>query len=526
MDRKYLENQASILVNLYNSKRFNEAVQKGKILIKKFPNQLIFYNATALSLSSLGENDEALRILKEGLIVRPMDIFILNNLGLINSNINNNKISREYLEKAISINPDFVDALLNLGNLDLKEGKTEKAKENYVKALKLSKNSASDETINMALGNLNQQIGEFDAALENYKIVNKLNPQNTSADKSISTIHKYENANDSHFLSMKNKINKIKDQNNLKTLYFGLGKACEDFKEFQEAFKYLSLGNLITDKQIKYNVEDDKKLFLEIKRIFETTEMQSIEPLEEKIIFILGMPRSGTTLVEQIISAHSDVHGAGELNYMTEAIESFSRNKENKNLRLWEIFKDIKEISFEDIKKMQFDYSDKLKLHDSKNKIITDKAPLNFRWIGFIKMIFPNSKIIHCNRNPMDICFSNYKNSFSAGSLGFCYSLDKIGQFFNLYKDLMLFWDNKFKGKIYQLSYENLINNKEQEVKKLLEFCELNWDENCLNPHQNKKAVATASLAQVRSPIYKSSIEKWKNFEFGLDKLKNIIGQS
>ena len=526
MDRKYLENQASILVNLYNSKRFNEAVQKGKILIKKFPNQLIFYNATALSLSSLGENDEALRILKEGLIVRPMDIFILNNLGLINSNINNNKISREYLEKAISINPDFVDALLNLGNLDLKEGKTEKAKENYVKALKLSKHSASDETINMALGNLNQQIGEFDAALENYKIVNKLNPQNTSADKSISTIHKYENANDSHFLSMKNKINKIKDQNNLKTLYFGLGKACEDFKEFQEAFKYLSLGNLITDKQIKYNVEDDKKLFLEIKRIFETTEMQSIEPLEEKIIFILGMPRSGTTLVEQIISAHSDVHGAGELNYMTEAIESFSRNKENKNLRLWEIFKDIKEISFEDIKKMQFDYSDKLKLHDSKNKIITDKAPLNFRWIGFIKMIFPNSKIIHCNRNPMDICFSNYKNSFSAGSLGFCYSLDKIGQFFNLYKDLMLFWDNKFKGKIYQLSYENLINNKEQEVKKLLEFCELNWDENCLNPHQNKKAVATASLAQVRSPIYKSSIEKWKNFEFGLDKLKNIIGQS
>ena len=351
MDRKYLENQASILVNLYNSKKFDEAVQKGKILIKKFPNQLMFYNATALSLSSLGENDEALRILKEGLNLRPNDIFVLNNLGLINSNINKNKISREYLEKAISINANFVDALLNLGNLDLKEGKTEQAKENYVKALKLSKQSTADETINMALGNLNQQIGEFDAALENYKIINKLNPQNTSADKAISTIHKYENANDPHFLSMKNKIDKIKDQNDLKSLYFGLGKACEDFEEFQEAFKYLSLGNLITDKQIQYNVEDDKKLFIEIKRIFETIKMENIKPLEEKIIFILGMPRSGTTLVEQIISAHSDVHGAGELNYMTEAIESFSRNKENKNLRLWEIFKDIKQVNFEDLKK-------------------------------------------------------------------------------------------------------------------------------------------------------------------------------
>ena len=489
MDRKYLENQASILVNLYNSKKFDEAVQKGKILIKKFPNQLVFYNATALSLSSLGKNDEALRILKEGLILRPNDIFVLNNLGLINLNLNKNKISREYLEKAISINTNFVDALLNLGNLNLKEGKTGQAKENFLKALKLSKQSAADETINMALGNLNQQLGDFDAALENYKIVNKLNPQNTFADKAISTIHKYENANDPHFLSMKNKINKIKDQNDLKSLYFGLGKACEDFEEFQEAFKYLSLGNLITDKQIQYNVEDDKKLFIEIKRIFENIKLESIKSLEEKIIFILGMPRSGTTLVEQIISSHKNVHGSGELNYMTEAIENFSRNKENKDLRLWEIFKDIKQIKFEDLRKMQNEYSEKLKLHDLENKIITDKAPLNFRWIGFIKMIFPNSKIIHCNRNPMDICFSNYKNSFSAGSLGFCYSLDKIGQFFNLYKDLMLFWDDKFKSQIYQLSYENLINNKEQEVKKLLEFCELNWDENCLKPHKNKSSI-------------------------------------
>ncbi len=526
MDRKYLENQASILVNLYNSKKFNEAVQKGKILIKKFPTQLVFYNATALSYSSLGENDEALRILKEGLNLKPNDIFVLNNLGLINSNINKNKISREYLNKAISINANFLDALINLGNLDLKEGKTEQAKENYVKALKLSKQSSSDETINMALGNLNQQTGEFDAALENYKIINKLNPLNTAADKAISTIHKYKNSNDPHFLSMKNKISKIKDQNDLKSLYFGLGKACEDFKEFQEAFKYLSLGNLIMDKQLQYNVEDDKKLFLEIKRIFKKIKIESIKPLKEKIIFILGMPRSGTTLVEQIISSHKDVHGSGELNYMTEAIESFSRNKENKNLRLWKIFKDITQIDFEDLKKMQIEYSEKLRLHDFKNKIITDKAPLNFRWIGFIKIIFPNSKIIHCNRNPMDICFSNYKNSFSAGSLGFCYSLDKLGQFFNLYKDLMLFWDDKFKGQIYQLSYENLINNKEEEVKKLLDFCELNWDESCLNPHQNKKAVATASLAQVRSPIYKSSIEKWRNFEFGLDKLKNLIEQN
>jgi len=526
MDRKYLENQASLLINLYNSKKFNEAVQKGKFLIKKFPNQLMFYNATALSLSSVGRSQEALKILKEALNLRPNDIFVLNNLGLINSNINNYKISREYLEKAISINKNFLDALLNLGNLDLKEGKTKQAKDNLLKALSLSKSKSTDETINMSLGNLNQQIGEFEEALENYKIINKINPLNTSADKSISTIHKYENSNDSHFLSMVNKKSVIKDKDDLKSLYFALGKACEDFKEYEESFKYINLGNSIADKQIQYNVNNDKKLFVEIKRIFENFKIENIKSAKKKIIFILGMPRSGTTLTEQIISSHKDVHGAGELNYLTDAVENLVKKNKDGSTPLCNFFQKINEIKFENLEKMQNQYLEGLSLHNFEKEIVTDKAPLNFRWIGFIKKIFPNSKVIHCKRNPMDICFSNYKNSFSAGSLGFCYNLNKIGEYYNLYKDLMLFWDKKFKNQIYHLSYENLINDKEKEVKKLLDFCELNWDENCLNPQNNKKAVATASLAQVRSPIYKSSIEKWKNFEFGLNELRKKIDQN
>ena len=500
--------------------------KKGKILIKKFPNQLIFYNATALSLSSLGKSQEALKILKEALNLRPNDIFVLNNLGLINSNISNNKISREYLEKAISINENFLDALLNLGNLDLKEGKAKHAKNNLLKALKLSKSKETDETINMSLGNLHQQIGEFDAALENYKIINKINPLNTSADKSISTIHKYKSSNDPHFLSMKNKKNIIKDKEDLKSLYFALGKACEDFKEYEESLKFINLGNSIADKQIQYNINNDKKLFAEIKKIFENLNIEKIKPSKKKIIFILGMPRSGTTLTEQIISSHKDVHGAGELNYMTDAVENFVKTNKDEKIPLWKFFQNIHEVRFQHLDEMQNLYSEKLSQHDFNQEIVTDKAPLNFRWIGFIKKVFPNSKIIHCKRNPMDICFSNYKNSFSAGSLGFCYNLDKIGDYYNLYKDLMLFWDGEFKNQIYHLSYENLINDKENEVKKLLDFCELSWDENCLNPQDNKKAVATASLAQVRSPIYKSSIEKWKNFEFGLKELEKKVEQN
>lgn len=523
MEKKDLETQVSILINLYNSKRFKETVQKGKVLIKKYPNQPIFYNATALALSSLGNAEEALDILKQALYLNNKDINVLNNLGLINSNINKNKESRDYLEKAISINKNFIDALLNLGNLDLKEGKVNEAERNLNNALKLSTTTDTEATINMALGNLNQQLGKFDEAMNNYKIINKISPQNTSVDKSISTMHKYLNENDPHLTSMLQKLEKIKDKENLKSLYFALGKAYEDIKNYKKSFNFLKLGNDIADQKIMYNIEDDKNLFQKIKIIFKKLNIDKIKDSEKTILFILGMPRSGTTLVEQIISSHNEVYGAGELTFIEESIKKLINHKSNSGEKIWENLERIESLDAIKLEITQSEYIEKLKSYNFEEKFITDKAPLNFKWIGFIKLIFPNSKIIHCNRNGMDTCYSNFKNSFSGNSLGFCYNLEKLGKFFNLYKDLMVFWNSEFKDQIHNISYENLINDKENEVKKLLKFCGLGWDENCLNPHMNKKIVATASLAQVRTPVYKSSINKWKNLEDELSELKKMI---
>ena len=523
MDKKYLETQASILINYYNSKKYNEVVQKGKILIKKFPNQIFFYNATALSLSALGKSFEALQILKEALNLKPNNIHVLNNLGLINSNLNKNKESREYLEQAISLKKDFVDALLNLGNLDLKEGKTENARNRLELALSISNKPESDSIINTALGNLNQQLGNFEEAKKNFNIVNKIDPLNTSADKSISAIHKYLDRKDPHLTSMLGKVEKINNEESLRPLYFAIGKAYEDIKDYKLSFKYLRLGNAIADRRINYNIDADRDLFFEIKRIFENLKNNKNTNSKKKIIFILGMPRSGTTLVEQIISSHSEVYGAGELSFMEEIIKKLVGYNQEEGMNLSSYFKNIENFKYEELKLAQSEYIEKLNSHDHREKIITDKAPLNFRWGGFIKMIFPNSKIIHCERNGMDTCYSNFKNAFSGASLGFCYNLEKLGNYFNMYKDLMSFWNIKLKDQIYNLSYEKLINNKELEVKNLLKFCELSWDKNCLNPHLNKKTVATASLAQVRTPVYKSSIDKWKNVENELKDLKKII---
>ena len=229
------------------------------------------------------------------------------------------------------------------------------------------------------------------------------------------------------------------------------------------------------------------------------------------------MPRSGTTLTEQIISSHKHVYGAGELSFLEAAIRKNILN-ENKFIK-----DTISNIEFEPLKKIQEEYLNQVNLFNFKEKIFTDKAPLNFRWIGIIKILFPNCKIIHCQREPMDVCFSNFKNTFTSKSISFCYNLNKLGNYYNLYSDLMNFWKEMFGSEIYDLSYEKLINNQEGETKKLLSYCELEWDVNCLSPHKNEKLVATASLAQVRSPIYKSSIKKWQNYSDNLKDLENLI---
>jgi len=513
----FLKKQVTVLINLYNSKNFEDVILKGKPLIKKFPNQIIFYNAVSLSLSAIGKHEEAIKLLNDALKYDPNNIYAFNNIGLINSNINNFKIAREYLEKSLKINDKFVDAIVNLSNLALKEKKIDEAKENLIKALKLSKSTQTDEVINLSLGQLNQQMGNFDEAIKNFQVVNKINQNNTAADRGISAVHKYKDENDKHYISMNKKLKNIKEKSNLKDLYFALGKANEDLKKFKESFNFLQLGNKIANQEINYDFNKDKKLFSNIKKFFVDNETNLIKRCDKKFIFIVGMPRSGTTLVEQIISSHKSVFGAGELEFLSECLnEIIIDNKEF-------LYKNSNEISLDKLSAIQKKYVQKTNMLNNNDDFLTDKAPLNFRWIGFIKLLFPNAKIIHCKRDGIDTCFSNYKNIFAGKSLPFTYDLRNIGNYYNLYKDLMDFWNNKYPQLIYTISYEKLVSNQLEETKELIKHCGLDWDDACLKPEKNKKLVATASLSQVRSPIYKSSIKNWEHFSNELKELKNLI---
>ena len=512
-----IKKQAQIVVNLYNAQKFDEVVQKGKILIKKFPEQVIFYNATSLSLSALDRDKEALKVMKEALINHPKNIHVLNNLGLISGKLNNNKLAREYFSQALSLNNNFIESLVNLGNIELSEMNLEDCKTLYEKALNLSKTNQTKEIVYTALGHYHQQTGNFNEALKYLYKINFLNPNNTNVDKSISLIHKYKDQNDTHLQSMQKKINLNLTNEQNQSLFFALGKAYEDLNLYQDSFKFLNKANDLANKRYKYDINNDINLFSRLKNLFKNYQSSLKIPSTKKFIFIVGMPRSGTTLIEQIISAHKEVYGAGELKFLSDTI--------NKNLLKDDKFinEKIQEISIQKLKIVQNEYLEGANTFNYKEKFLVDKAPLNFRWIGFIKILFPDSKIIHCIRDPMDICYSNFKNSFSHTSLSFSYNQESLGNFFNLYKSLMEYWNEKFNNDIFDLVYEDLINNQKKITQELLSFCNLSWDENCMKPHENKNKVATASLAQVRSPIYKSSIKKWENYSEELSTLKKIL---
>ena len=513
-DIKYLKKNLSVMINLFHAKKFEELISKGIILIKKYPSQTIFYNITSLAYDAIGKGSVAKELLLKALKIEPKNFNILNNLGLVSANSGEGHIASGYYEKALSLKPDFLDALINFGNLKISQNQNEEAKKLFILALEINKNLIPAK---ISLAGYYEQSGHFEEAKKIYEEILIEDPTNTIADKSISLIHKYK-IGDTHLKSMEKKLQMGVGEEDKERISFALGKAYEDIGEYKKSFFYYEIANKIYKKNNNYNMKHDIELFDKLKKEFENCKIPSLKNINQKLIFIVGMPRSGTTLTEQILSSHKDVYGAGELSYLSKSIEKNFLVKDNK------LNKNIFSLERAKLENIQKEYLDKIKIFNSKDKYIIDKAPLNFRWIGFILLIFPEAKIVHCNRNPMDTCWSNYKNLFSSSVMNYAYDFDDLANYYKIYDNLMSFWTKKFNNRIYNLFYEKLVANKESEIKKLINYCDLDWDENCLNFHKNKKSVSTASLAQVRQPLYNSSVEKWKNYTTELESLrKNLL---
>ena len=315
--------------------------------------------------------------------------------------------------------------------------------------------------------------------------------------------------------------NKNLGQSFISSTKFILAELYDSIGEYDKAFEALKEANDLVPRTYSREKEEEfikalKEVFT--KEFFEKAPRSSIKT--QKPIFIVGMPRSGTSLTEQILATHPDVFGAGELSKVGE-ISSFLPYWLKKNINFPWICNHLTQDVIDKAAKEYLDFIDSLS--GGKFLFVTDKMPGNFVYLGLIFLMFPEAKIIHCKRNPYDTCLSNYFQNFAAAGLGYSYNLEDLGHYYRLYLDIMDHWKKVLPTKIYENEYEELVQNPKEKIKEILDFCGLSWYEGCLEFYKTKRDVKTASYDQVRKPIYKKSVARWKRYEKHLEPLKKIL---
>ncbi len=503
-----LKIKIQLAVDLYRSGDFEKAEGICNQLISENPKNVFLYNLLGLILVGKNKIDEALNTYQKGINLDPNQAMIYNNIALLYTN---NKIDNEKAEyfynKSISANPKNPEAYNNLGTLYKSMDKFEEAIKCFNKAIE--SNSKFVQSYHN-LGNIYITLGKFSDAKKIFLKIISIDPYYTKTHRTLSRLIKYDK-NDTHFENLR----KIYKNKNINTddrinIAFALGKAYEDMNAHKNSFEMYKEANDLHNKRIKYTIERDKKRFKNIKNIFHKDLFNKFKGsgfTNASPIFILGMPRSGTSLIEQILSNHPKVFGAGEQIIIVKLLE---KEFGKKNLSLFFEDENFNKKTFADIGS---EYISAIKNISDNSERFTDKLPENFFWIGLIKLILPNAKILHCLREPGDNCFSLFKNYFPNQSMDYSYNLNNVVEYYNLYFDLMLYWKNLLPNFILDVKYEDVVSNTKNEIHSMLNFCDLDWHDNCLNHYNNKRAVKTASDIQARNKIYNSSVNLWKKYE-------------
>ncbi|MAK61585.1 MAG: hypothetical protein CMK09_11445 [Ponticaulis sp.] len=306
---------------------------------------------------------------------------------------------------------------------------------------------------------------------------------------------------------------------------FALGKACEDAGQYDAAFEAFRDGNALKKREARYTSEQMDSEF-QLQKKYCTAELfrarSNVGHDAPDPIFILGLPRAGSTLLEQILASHSQVDGTLELpNILSLSHRLRGRSMLSDRERYPRV---LHELPDEDFDKLGQEYIETTRVHRADAPFFTDKMPNNFRHIGLIHMILPNAKIIDARRNPLDCCWSGFKQLFAEGQ-EFTYGLEEIGHYYRGYVDLMDHWHSVLpEGRILKVQHEDVLDDLEGQVQRILEYCGLPFEEACVNFHKTDRAVRTASAQQVRQPINRSGLEQWRPYEAHLDPLKEALG--
>lgn len=361
-------------------------------------------------------------------------------------------------------------------------------------------------------GLAHSSVGEKSAAEDSYRKALALNPMYAEAHRNLVALKKFSSVDDADAKAIIQlwQQDDLDDFNRTK-LAFALGKVYDDVGEYSSAFTTYEVGNQLKFSEASMDfgryfshIDAVAEVFTEPPAIVASTDDKASTP-----IFILGMPRSGTTLVEQILSRHPKVSGCGELPCIEKAIARLEKRSEPMCAYPWE-FKEIKSERFSEERQEYISWVNRL--HDLKTDFFTDKMPFNFVHLWLIKALFPDASIVHCHRHPLDVIISNYFQLY-ASDVSFVYDLQVLAKYYVRYYRLMQHWREVFGEAIYKVQYEVLVGDKEAETKQLIDAVKLPWDDACLDLKKSETAVRTASIWQVRQGIYTTSRERWRNYE-------------
>jgi tetratricopeptide (TPR) repeat protein len=486
-----------------------EAIAAFRRAIELDPEQVLFHFNLGATSQECGRLDEAIEAYRQAIRVKPGFAEAYANLGGALRDRGKPDEALTVLRQAIKLKPALAQAYANLGAALNDQGKIAEAVSASRHAIALKPD------FDVPLGNLGSalmelgQLSESRAALERAV---QLAPRNVKHRRYLGELDRYVNgdvrltalerlAQNATLLSVNDRIE----------LHFALGKAYDDLGQHAKAFGEWRDGNALKRRQIAYDEPAELRAFDRIRSVLTPDLMRAWQDAghpSSNPVFIIGMPRSGTTLVEQILASHPDAFGAGELKHFNAAIDEV-RARLNSSTPFPEVVRDMTGPDFRDLGARYLAKTEQLA---PTAKRIVDKMPGNFRLAGLIHLALPSATIIHISRDPVDTCLSCFSKPFSSPQ-SFTYDLSELGRYYRQYDGLMAYWRRVLPpGRILDVRYEDVVADLEGQARRIVAHCGLAWDDRCLSFHKTERPVRTASAVQVRQPIYNSAVGRWRAF--------------
>ena len=500
-----------------------------------------------------GRLDEAEHLYRRVLRHDPRNVDAMRLLALIDLKAGRDSEAENLLEKAISLAPDFLLAILDLGRLRKDQDRYGEALECFDKAIALDPASPqgyylrgstlapasfTQEAIEayeqclklrpthvgalIGIGHVLKAVGRYHEAVASYDACIRQAPDFGETYWSLANLKTYR-FDDATVAEMERRVAGpgLTAQSEANFL-FALGKAYEDRADYERAWHYYSSGNAKQRAEVNYDPVQTESMNDRLVRVFSADFLRSHRGSGEADpapIFIVGLPRSGSTLLEQILASHSQVEGTSELPYLGRVATWLNRNRAD-GINYPEAVRELQASNFQSLAR---DYLSCARMHRrSGAPHFIDKNPNNFPNIGFLSLILPNAKVIDARRHPLDACLSCYRQLFAKGQ-AFTYDLTEIGEYYLQYQRMMDHWHEVLPGRVLTVQYEEVVADFESQVRRLLEFCGLPWEEACLRFYESERPVRTPSSEQVRQPIYDRSVGHWRHFAGHLDELVTVI---